>query len=232
MLQDGPLLGPALELVDACPQVERGVLPVPYNLTLAPGECALIECRDPVQSTFFTDFCAGQVPVGSGTIRCLGLAWKDLDAVRTDALRGCIGRLTLNKGWVDFSPMQMNILWPGLYHTYTPLQELVDAAVRLCIDFGLPGLPTVYPTRMSAVDRQRAALVRAFLNGPSLLLLEEPVQPMDDFYDAFIMQLTAARDRGCAVVWISSGREVWQDYIQPGMQQFRLSDGGLVSVRR
>ncbi|QHI95610.1 ABC transporter ATP-binding protein [Aristophania vespae] len=226
-------LGPVLELNDARPVLnEIGLSYARYNLSLNAGECALIQCRDLQQASLFTDICSGLAPIGEGRVRCLGLEWKDLEDRRASALRGRIGRIFQGNEWIELYPMQMNILWQRLYHSKTSLNELIKEAVKLSIRFGLPGLPTQLPGKLSSLDLRRAEYVRAFMGNPSLMLLEEPVtiEP-SELYDAFLGELTAVRERGCAVIWISSDASVWKDYEQSDMQKFRLSDSGLITMR-
>lgn len=226
-------LGPVLELVEAQPILAgEGMSSIAYSLTLDAGECALIECHDPQQAQQFADLCAGMFTLGGGTAKCLGLDWATLDDRRANALRGLFGRVDVEAGWIDFFPMQVNILEGALYHTSTPLDTLVGQASRLSVLFGLPGLPVETPGRMAPLDRRRAEYVRAFIGAPVLLLLCDPIssQP-EELYNAFLAQMTNARERGCAVVWIASDRSVWQDYAEDDMQYFRLSDGGLIAMR-
>lgn len=226
-------LGPVLELSEARPVfVEEGVSPIPYSLSLGAGECVLIECHDAQHAQRFTDLCAGMFPLAGGSVKCLGLDWSTLDDRRANALRGLLGRVGEEAGWSDFYPMQVNMLAPALYHTNTPLDDLVTEATELSVAFGLPGLPLERPDHMSFLDRRRAEYVRAFMGEPVLLLLANPVgREPEDLYNTFLSVLTTARDRGCAVVWIASDRSVWQDYAQEDMQFFRLSDGGLIAMR-
>lgn len=222
-----------IDLIEARPLSEEdGMLPVKYNLSLAPGECALIECRDAQQTSFFTDLCLGLIPLSEGKIRCLGLEWAKLEEKRVCALRGRINRMSQNSGWMELYGTHMNILWASLHHTKTPLEKLVEQATLLSRDFGLPSLPTQLPTQLSAIDLKRAEYVRLFMGNPSLLLLENPIQSYPrNLYTTFLAKLTQARQKGCAIIWISSDRTFWHEYKDDTMQYFRLSDAGLLSMR-
>ncbi|MCX5617727.1 ABC transporter ATP-binding protein [Bombella sp. TMW 2.2543] len=231
--------GFVLKLDDAIPVSDStGLPPVRYNLSIEPGECVFVECRDDVRAAQFTDFCAGLLPVKKeeeangkqGSVSCMGLNWAELDERRAQALRGRIGRITGDSGWIDLYEMHLNILWPSLHHSRTPYDKLVAEAVHLSQLFGLPGLPTQLPEKLSPLDRKRSEYVRAFMNRPSLLLLENPVSlgaPVE-LYNAFFTELTVARERGCAVLWIGSERSAWAGYARPGMQRFRLGGNGLI----
>jgi NitT/TauT family transport system ATP-binding protein len=55
-------------------------------------------------------------------------------------------------------------------------RERVDDALRLV---GLAGFPTAYPRQLSGGMAQRAALARALVNDPRLLILDEPLGQLD-----------------------------------------------------
>lgn len=225
---------PVLELREAVPIFdEEGLSPLKYTLAVEPGDCVFIESRDDLQTAQFTNLCAGILPIGSGKVRCMGLEWQALDERRAHALRGRIGRISEDSGWIDLYGMHLNILWPRLHHSRSSYAKFVEEAVALALRFGLPGLPTQLPERLSALDRKRAEYVRAFMGRPSLLLLENPLSlaAPKELYNAFLSELTAARERGCAVVWIGAERSAWSGYAQPNMQKFRLGDNGLIEVR-
>ncbi|QDH17691.1 P-loop NTPase family protein [Swingsia samuiensis] len=228
------IIDPILELIDARPQFDEGGLSsVRYNLRLNPGDCVLIESKDVQQAAKFTDMCLGLVDLTEGQIRCMGLDWADLDEKRQAALRGRVGRIVSNGGWIDLYGTHMNILWPQLYHTKIPEKVLIQRAVKLGIKFGLPGLPVDVPNKLTALDRSRADCVRAFLGNPSLLLLENPMgNASEDLNIAFLEMLTEVRNQGCAVIWLAPDDKGWKNYKKDTTFQLRLMDDGLVSAKK
>lgn len=223
-----------LELREARPIFEQGGLTSSqYDLRLMPGECALVACRDPARAARFAEMCCGMIPLADGQVTCMGLDWSRLNDRRIWALRGRIGRITAQDSWIDLFGTDLNVLFRELHHTRTPTDVLVNEAVRLAQVFGLPGLPTLPPSRLTRLDRQRAGCVRAFLGSPRLLLLEEPVDTdAVGMMVAFLAELTRARQRGCAVVWFSREPSLWSAYRDADVQRFRLLDEGLFPVRQ
>ncbi|WP_342628695.1 ABC transporter ATP-binding protein [Nguyenibacter vanlangensis] len=226
--------GPMLELRAARPSFEEsGMAPVPIDLRLMPGDCAVIECRDPGRATLFADLCSGMVNLTAGSVRFMGLDWRELGDRQANALRGRIGRITQRASWLDLFGTHLNIMLPQLHHTRRPARELVEASIALGHAFGLPGMPLSGPGRLSAADLARAACVRAFLGRPDLLLLEDVSDTLPpDAAPAFFAAVTAARDRGASVLWFARDAAAWRDYRRAVSAQMRLLDEGLFPIRR
>lgn len=224
---------PVLELREARPALEsEGLLSSAYDLRLMPGECALIRSRDTVRAGLFADLCTGMVGLRGGSVRCQGLDWTAMEERERWALRGRIGRVSQVGSWVDLFGTHFNILTPVLHHTRIPTEQLIAEATELAVRFGLPGLPVQAPGRLSPLDLRRAALVRAFLGEPALLILEDPVEvDMTDLLTPFLGMLTQARDRGAAVLWITRSAALWGGYRDAATSRYRLIDEGLFPMR-
>lgn len=224
---------PVLKIVAAEP-VDRqsGLPPVAFDLALSPGDLALIEVRNPTWATELGDLCCGLIPLRSGSVSFLGHDWSRLPEIVAAALRGRIGRVHGSGGWIGFIGTDRNILLPELHHTRRPVGSLSDAAAGLARDFGLPGLPLVRPEALSAADLARAALVRAFLGAPRLLLLEDPVRmEFTDLVPPLLNALATVRDRGAAAVWLTGSSLVWNDRSFPATFRLRLTERGLTRPR-
>jgi len=73
-----------------------------------------------------------------------------------------------------------NVLLPTLAgYNKTPQKELLYYAADLLERVGLTGKMNDRPGQLSAGQRQRAAIVRALINKPSLLLADEPTGSLD-----------------------------------------------------
>lgn len=109
--------------------------------------------------------------------------------------------------------LQTNVLVPYLSITENitlPMRiagQAVDAgwSEHLIGALGLAPLGARGPTQVSVGQRQRAAIARALLGKPDLLLLDEPVSALDPANSAQVENLIQilARDAGCAVVLAS-----------------------------
>jgi phospholipid/cholesterol/gamma-HCH transport system ATP-binding protein len=217
-----------LELVNAIPQMSRAHV----SLRLMAGEFALVQCRDFAIAANFVDFCCGLWPLQEGTVRFLGREWGQFSLLQAEALRGRIGRVFHEGGWINFLDVETNILLPQLHHTRRTLSDLRAAAANLAHDFGLPGVPTGRTSALSAADLARAACVRAFLGEPSMVVLENPVRGQySDLAAPLLNAILRVCDRGAAVLWLTPGDVVWSDPSTPATTRLRLSELGLTHVR-
>lgn len=74
-----------------------------------------------------------------------------------------------------------NILLPllALKHDLDELLQKEQRAEELMVNTGISDLSTKYPSAISGGEAQRAALVRALVNNPSILLADEPTGSLD-----------------------------------------------------
>jgi len=204
---------------------------MPLSLCMMPGDSALIEVARGVSTTAFADLCGGLVPPRSGHVRFVGRDWQKLPDDYAAALRGRIGRVFATGSWVPFLDVETSILLPSLHHTRRPLDDLRREALALAQEFGLPGLPRDRPADIAAGDLDRAALVRAFLGDPLLVLIEDPPGRSLARYGAVLNRIAATCDRGGALIWLTHDRALSGAAGFPASHHLRLSDQGLALAR-
>ncbi|HVR67769.1 MAG TPA: ABC transporter ATP-binding protein [Verrucomicrobiae bacterium] len=225
---------PVLDVSDAVPLRnldEPGMAPV--SLRLMPGELALIETNDPRLAARFADLCCGMVKLAQGNVTFLGCDWTAMTHEYATALRGRIGRVFAEGGWIEFVDIATNIFLSQLHHTRRDLGDVREEAAKLACRFGLPGLPIGKPRDLSTLDLARSACIRAFLGEPALLLLESPLQGrFADLIVPLVEALTSARQNGAAAIWLSSSDLVWRDRSIPVKHRLRLREYGLIPARR
>src|SRR5512147_320462 len=98
------------------------------NLKLAPGDVALIDAQDPTLASTFSDLCCGLYRPTEGEVRFLGRDWARQPLEMADALRGLIGRVMAEPGWLRFLDAGTNILLQQLHHTRTSVGVLREEA--------------------------------------------------------------------------------------------------------
>jgi putative ABC transport system ATP-binding protein len=102
-----------------------------------------------------------------------------------------------------------NTALPALYARTRPAREC-EALARARLDqVGLGARLDHRPNELSAGQRQRAAIARALVNAPRLLLADEPTGALDSKTAREIMELFAELHRqGATIVLITHDREV------------------------
>jgi phospholipid/cholesterol/gamma-HCH transport system ATP-binding protein len=229
MRSETPVL--ELEQVVAAPEMDLAA-GVPLSLRMLPGECALVEANDAAQLTAFADLCCGVIAPLSGRVSFLGRDWQELPDEYNAARRGRIGRVFTVGAWIPFLDVAANILLPALHHTRRDRDELRAEALTLAQEFGLPGLPLDRPDDLTLADLNRAALVRAFLDEPLLVLVEDRPNLSLSRSAAVLDRVIATCDQGGAVIWLARERSMAAPETFPATHHLRLSDRGLAPTRQ
>ena len=141
----------------------------------------------------------------AGEVRISGESMSSLD----DAARGHLRNRTV--GFVyqfhhllpEFTALE-NVAMPLLVRR-TPSGEAFAAAEALLTRVGLQGRLTHRPAQLSGGERQRAAVARALVTRPPLLLADEPTGNLDGANAAqvFELMLELNREFGCSLVIVT-----------------------------
>jgi ABC-type lipoprotein export system ATPase subunit len=93
---------------------------------------------------------------------------------------------------------------------------------------GLDDRTGFLPTRLSGGERQRVAIARALVNGPQLLLCDEPTGNLDSVTASSILDLIGElHDRGLTIVMITHE----PDIAEQAQRQVRIIDGEIQGER-
>lgn len=223
---------PVLAFCDARLAIEpAGGLTSPISLNLMPGSLVLADLRGPRRRGAFADAAVGLNRAAEGSVLFQGRDWAEVAAEHAGAMRGRIGRLFGAGAWVPDLTVADNILLAPLYHTARSRRALREEAAKLAAAFGLPGLPTALPDAMSRPDLHRAGLARAFLNEPSLVILEDPMaEGEEELLPALMAAIRTVRDRGGAVLWLTQSNAIALDRSVPVTERLRLMHGMLLPI--
>ena len=203
------------------------------HFDLLSGELALVRMSNLHQTASFADIFSGLLRPSKGKVRFFGRDWQNVLTDTANAMRGKIGRVFSSGNWLDGFNLLDNILLPQSHHTKMPKDDLRREAANLSKHFGLPGLPTGYPTEYTRADRRKAACVRAFLGRPSLLLLEDPTYGIyPEILSPLVNAIRRARSRGAAVFWMTLTDDVWLDKSIPASRYFIISGRELLEVNK
>ncbi len=195
------------------------------DLTVAAGEVvALVGPSGSGKSTLLAVLCGWEVP-DAGTLTLHGelagrapetLGWTEL-ALVPQAL-GLVADLDLGD----------NVALPARFRGAVP--RTADRADRLLVDLGLDHLAARYPHQASLGEQQRAAVARALLLHPAVLLADELTAHQDRGHaDRLLDAVTGAARDGAAVLLATHDEQAWAraDRVL-GMRDGRLTEGGPV----
>jgi phospholipid/cholesterol/gamma-HCH transport system ATP-binding protein len=195
----------------------------PLTLRIATGDFVLVDAMEPSRAAAFADAASGLTPPASGRISFVARDWAGQSPDAANAMRGQIGRVVAEGAWIDHLSTMENVLLAQLHHTGRGRDLLMNDAAVLARRFGLPGMPLARPALVAEPDRRRAALVRAFLGRPRLVLIEHQPQLAEaDLLEPLVNALRAARDRGAAVLWLTLDPRIWRDASLPVTRRLRI----------
>ena len=96
------------------------------------------------------------------------------------------------------------------YMAGMPKKQALQRARQLLSDVGLEGRLHHVPSRMSGGERQRAAVARALVNSPSLVLADEPTGNLDPENAALVRDILFAvvTKYGKTLILVTHDREM------------------------
>ena len=136
----------------------------------------------------------------AGTVTLDGRPLRGLDDIELTRLRrDRIGLLLPAASVLPTITVRENVALPLLIARRPPEPEAIDALLERV---GLTEVRDARPGQLTAAERQRAALARALVGGPSLLLADEPAGDMDPEDGARLLLLLRdiAHEDGVTVV--------------------------------
>lgn len=159
------------------------------NLTLRSGESISIRGESGCGKTTLLHILSGIEPFDSGSLYWLGELVEPLPTQSLSKKRGSFLALIL-QSYHLFSELNVleNIILPRrLCGTQTV--EDADQARNLLGKVGLADRALFLPQQLSGGERQRVAIARAFMQGPRVILADEPTGNLDESTGQSIVEL-------------------------------------------
>ena len=91
----------------------------------------------------------------------------------------------------------------------TPKREIHEKVVKVLDLVGLKGKPRNYPTELSGGEQQRVGIARAIVNGPKLLICDEPTGNLDENTSMEIMKvLEEVNKMGTTIIMVTHDTDI------------------------
>ncbi len=175
------------------------------DLDLTPGEIVAISGSSGSGKSTLLNLIGGLDRPTSGSIVACDYAVGELgEADLTDYRARSLGFVfQFHYLLKDFTALE-NVMLPA-FMLGVPRAEATERARALLDEVGLSERLDHYPTQLSGGERQRAALARALVNEPPLLLADEPTGNLDATNSARVEEILLAlvRARGTTLVIVT-----------------------------
>jgi phospholipid/cholesterol/gamma-HCH transport system ATP-binding protein len=152
------------------------------------------------------------LPPKQGKVAWKGRHWEEMSTDEFNSELEKIRHVPAESQWITQLSLRENITLAQRHHSTRPDQEISQEADAWARRFGLTLEWDPFPRMLGREDLRKAALIRAFLGKPELLILEEPTREMAEIIPALWHAIEEVRERGAAVIWITSEESVWNQF--------------------
>lgn len=177
-----------IEMEGAAYGYDRQPLLSGLSLQLAPGSFHFLTGPSGSGKTTFLKLCYAELLPTAGTVRILGEDVTTLNRDRVAQMRRRIGVVHQDGQFLDHLTTTENIALPLMVSgraTRDQAQNLRDLITWV----GLKPRAKALPPELSGGERQRAALARAIIMDPEIILADEPTGNVDWHMSMRLMQL-------------------------------------------
>jgi ABC-type sulfate/molybdate transport systems ATPase subunit len=158
--------------------VRQGRLMLDIDIAVG-DEIVAISGVNGIGKSTFLRVLAGLLPLDTGTLQMNGIVFDDIDhQVFVPAHLRNVGMVFQDNVLLPFLSALDNVAYP-LMATGIGRQEAQQLAFDAMGQHGIGHLAQMKPTQLSGGQQQRVALVRALINKPQLVLLDEPLSALD-----------------------------------------------------
>ena len=159
------------------------------NLKIAAGEFVAITGKSGCGKSTLLHIIGGLEPVSRGRVVLDGLDLARLSEPElTRFRRDRVGVVFQSFNLLPLLTLQENVALPRVLQG-APYEAAREEAVRWLTEVGLGGRLNHRPHQVSGGEMQRAAIARALINSPAVVLADEPTGNLDSVTTARILEL-------------------------------------------
>lgn len=174
------------------------------NFTVEHGEYVAIMGESGSGKTTLLNLLAALDKPTEGTVKLEGQNLFDIkDSAMASFRRDNIGFVFQEFNLLDTFTLEDNILLP-LVLAGKRYSEMVKRMQPIVLQLGIRGLLKKYPYEVSGGQKQRAAVARALITGPRIILADEPTGALDSrSTDELLDQFTQINEQGQTILMVT-----------------------------
>jgi putative ABC transport system ATP-binding protein len=181
------------------------------DLTLAAGQFTAIMGKSGSGKSTLLGVIAGLEKPDAGEVFIIGRKLEGTsDRDMAELRRRSIGIVFQGFSLIPSLTALDNVQLPAFFATGSTAAERRERAVELLQQVGLGARLNYRPSTLSGGEQQRVAIARALMNGPSILLADEPTGNLDQETGAAILKLLVelGRTHGTALLMVTHDPDV------------------------
>lgn len=194
---------PVIELDNIAYSYGGGELLSEVNLSIQPGDFYFLTGPSGAGKTTFMKLCYGELTPTSGQTRLFGQDVRSMGRDDHAMTRRRIGVVHQDCQFLDHLPLADNVALPLAVSGRDDLEN-VSNLKELLGWVGLKERAKALPPELSGGERQRAALVRAVIMSPDIVLADEPTGNVDWEMSQRLLQLLLELNRMGKTVMIAT----------------------------
>jgi putative ABC transport system ATP-binding protein/lipoprotein-releasing system ATP-binding protein len=198
------------------------------SLEISQGEFVLIVGRSGSGKTTLLNLAAGLTRPTSGKVLIDGTNLWDLTDQQQSFLRGRrIGFVFQFPSLLPTLTVLENVILPTVFGSEEKPNEVHARATGLLQKVGLADKLAAYPRQLSAGQQQRVVIARALINGPLVLLADEPTSNLDEKTELEIMELfhELHASMGITILMVTHTRQL----VTYGTRAVEMASGQIVN---